>query len=196
MAFPRILGCHCCSRTELFNSAWQCCFRPRLLSEAFETIAVSSLSHTFYTADRSIQPTEKKHCKGQWIISKWSLNLFVFSKPWGVFKHVHWLTIAAENCNPQTRPPKISPLTIRWDGLSSSFHTAAPLWCIQIWFEKDLRESSTNRKNKESCPLHQVLIKFITHSMHSLNVPEKNSPKMDGCRFGHVCHLPIIYLWF
>lgn len=85
MAFPRILGCHCCSRTELFNSACQCCFRPRLLGETFKTIAVSSLSCTFQNSGPLLHSWLKKHCKGQSVISKWSLNLFLFSKLWGVF---------------------------------------------------------------------------------------------------------------
>lgn len=159
MAFPRILGCHCCSLTELFNSARRCCFRPRLLSEAFHTIAVSSLSHTFYTVDRFLQPTEKPL---QRTISYQQVEpefIYIF-QTLRCFKHVHWPTVAAENCNHQTRPPKFSPLTIRWDGLSSSFHTAAPLWCIQIWFAKDLRESSTNRKNKAAGHYNRFLTKF------------------------------------
>lgn len=38
MAFPSFLGCHCCSQTELFNSARQCCFRPRLLGKALKLL--------------------------------------------------------------------------------------------------------------------------------------------------------------
>lgn len=69
MAFPRILGCHCCSWTELFNSACQCCFRPCFLGEAFETN------------------------KGKSVISRWSLNFCIFSKPWGVLNTLTgWLS--------------------------------------------------------------------------------------------------------
>ncbi len=46
MAFPSILGCHCCSQTELFNSVRQCCFRPRLLGKAIKLLLYA---HAFTT---------------------------------------------------------------------------------------------------------------------------------------------------
>lgn len=57
MAFPSILGCHCCSQTELFNSVCQCCFRPHLLGKALKTITLCSLFyHTIWTVGLSAIP--------------------------------------------------------------------------------------------------------------------------------------------
>lgn len=38
MAFPSILGCHCCSQTELFNSVLHCCFSLCLQGKALKLL--------------------------------------------------------------------------------------------------------------------------------------------------------------
>lgn len=57
MAFPSILGCHCCSQTELFNSVRQCCFRPRLLGKALKLLLYArSFYRTVWTVGLSAIP--------------------------------------------------------------------------------------------------------------------------------------------